>query len=110
MPSVSDSTWGNPQCCNSRMRPPWDLRPPFDDCVPLCAGDACDECPLDNISTDALLEGAVCPSVRRALMDLYETTQGASWYGSANWAEGDPCADKWYNVGCDTTQHVARVT
>jgi len=33
-----------------------------------------------------------------ALMDLYEATNGPSWYRNDNWGVGDPCL--WYGVGC----------
>jgi len=37
-------------------------------------------------------------STEQALVDLYESTGGASWFNSYRWLSGDPCT--WFGVQC----------
>ena len=33
-------------------------------------------------------------------MELYNATNGPSWYDSYGWMAGDPCTGGWYGVTC----------
>ena len=35
-----------------------------------------------------------------AFMNLYDYTNGQSWYNRRNWSIGEPCIDNWYGVYC----------
>ena len=43
---------------------------------------------------------AVPPAQTKALMELYNATNGPSWYDSHGWMAGDPCTGGWYGVTC----------
>tara|TARA_R110002050_G_scaffold49752_6_gene115348 strand:+ start:3081 stop:3767 length:687 start_codon:yes stop_codon:yes gene_type:complete len=45
--------------------------------------------------------GTVPEMQRNALMDLYNSTQGAAWRYKWNWGTGDPCTLNWYGIDCD---------
>ena len=38
-----------------------------------------------------------------ALVDLYYATNGQLWKRNLNWLTGDPCTNKWYDVGSCST-------
>jgi hypothetical protein len=41
------------------------------------------------------------PTQTKALMELYNATNGRSWRGSQGWMAGDPCTGSWVGVGCN---------
>ena len=41
-----------------------------------------------------------------ALMELYNSTNGDSWYNNANWGMGDPCINSWHGIICDDNDDV----
>ena len=51
----------------------------------------------------------VPPDERRALVALYNATDGATWSNNSHWLSGNPCTDAWHGVVCqsvDGTMHV----
>ena len=47
---------------------------------------------------------------RSALVDLYSATGGEHWRNSSAWLSGDPCADRWFGIFCNTDDsHVTAV-
>jgi len=38
----------------------------------------------------------------QALVDLYTATAGPQWTNNNNWLVGDPCANRWFGVGCNS--------
>lgn len=48
-------------------------------------------------------------AVRAALVDFYESTNGASWKDQSNWLTGDPCtvSAHWFGVKCNATAVVS---
>lgn len=54
-----------------------------------------------------LAEATLPSSEVSALEDLYEASGGENWLNSDNWLQGDPCANEWFGVTCDSRgQHV----
>jgi len=52
---------------------------------------------------------AVSQQEKEALIALYDSTNGDSWYKSYHWkSAGDPCDDKWYGVYC-TGEHISQL-
>ena len=43
----------------------------------------------------------VSETERRALLELYQRTNGLFWNNHSNWLIGDPCENQWYGIGCD---------
>ena len=43
------------------------------------------------------------------LMELFEATQGSSWFGSTNWGEGCPCENDWLGIRCDEEGNVTQI-
>ena len=37
---------------------------------------------------------------RKALVELYEATNGENWEFNSNWLIGDPCENQWYGIEC----------
>ena len=37
-----------------------------------------------------------------ALVDSYESTNGAGWRNNSNWLQGDPCTNQWLGVYCSS--------
>jgi len=49
-------------------------------------------------------------SERQALVELYDATGGSHWKNSSGWLTGDPCADSWYGIFCNSARtHVVEV-
>ena len=46
--------------------------------------------------------GDVDPMVRNALEEFYFSTNGPQWIDNSNWIEGDPCANNWFGLECNT--------
>ncbi len=36
-----------------------------------------------------------------ALIALYNSTDGENWKDKRSWLDGDPCANRWYGIGCN---------
>ncbi|MCC6596504.1 MAG: leucine-rich repeat domain-containing protein, partial [Rhodanobacteraceae bacterium] len=50
---------------------------------------------------------AVPAAERQALVNLYNSTNGANWLSDNNWLTGDPCEDAWEGIVCNgADQHV----
>ena len=49
-------------------------------------------------------DAAVPSHEREALVDLYDSTNGAGWSRNDNWLNGDPCDNNWFGVTCDDTK------
>jgi len=43
--------------------------------------------------------------MKRTLVDLYQSTNGANWFDKSHWLTGDPCTSTmhWYGVKCNGT-------
>ena len=53
---------------------------------------------------------ATVPATERdALVALHTSANGASWTVNTNWLTGDPCADNWYGVICDSSGNIVTV-
>jgi hypothetical protein len=47
---------------------------------------------------------------RVALVDLFQSTDGASWTDNTNWLQGDPCQNNWFGIMCDASDsHVTAI-
>ncbi len=46
--------------------------------------------------------GAIPASERAVLLNLYSSTNGASWTNKTGWNEGDGTECSWYGISCDT--------
>ena len=56
------------------------------------------------------LLATVPASEGNVLANLYESTGGQYWKNKDHWLSGDPCANAWYGVSCDTQNvHVLQV-
>lgn len=50
---------------------------------------------------------ALVPQAQRdALVALHISTDGANWTTNTNWPVGDPCADDWYGIYCDSSDNI----
>ena len=49
-------------------------------------------------------------SERQALVELFDATGGTDWKNRSGWLTGDPCADSWYGIFCNSARtHVVEV-
>jgi Leucine-rich repeat (LRR) protein len=46
---------------------------------------------------------------KQALIDFYNSTNGANWYDDSNWLTGDSCANQWYGVTCDNSDNITKL-
>ena len=45
----------------------------------------------------------------KALVALYNSTNGPDWATNTNWLSGDPCANAWYGVTCDPNSNITKI-
>jgi hypothetical protein len=48
----------------------------------------------------------VNPLVLNTLVQWFSSLGGSSWKKSDRWLQGDPCVNRWYGIGCDSTNSV----
>ena len=50
-----------------------------------------------------MVQGQVSSEQVDSLVALWNSTEGSSWTDNTNWPTGDPCANNWYGITCDSS-------
>ena len=57
-----------------------------------------------------LINGAVPPIERAALVEFFDATTGSKWRNGSSWLQGDPCDDRWFGIFCNSAKtHVTEI-